>query len=226
VNCTNLDEYTPYSAEEVGLAGKFGSFNLKEGTKAHLIFKIYDKDTWAPVRINSQQFSFFDLDTHIGEVVEYVKLKGITSYTVSTNTEINITQDTDGFYTFTATQEGTGADNPTNPTLLTTQQKNRAVTVDFQNFDGFEAEFGTTAVDGSISPRWFKWVGRPSLLCAKNPYPNLDPKKPDGDGSDVDTVTAVPTSPPDSSTTPGTVEEERNCWFIIPIFNWCFPKLF
>jgi len=206
VNCTNLDDYTPYAVNEVGLGGKFGSFNIKEGTKVHLVFKVYDKATWAPFSIDSQQFSFFDLDTHMGEVVEYVKLKGLSSYTVSKTTEIDISKDDNGFYTFTATKEGTGADNPADPTQLNDMQRNRAVTVDFKNFDGFEAEFGASA--GPLSPRWFKWVGRPSLLCAQNPNGILDPQNPGG-GSDVNTVT---------------VEEERNCWFIVPIFNWCFPK--
>merc|ERR1712194_821926 len=68
------------------------------------------------------------------------------------------------FVQFTASTEGTGADNPSDPTELTIQQKDRAVTVEFADAKVIEFEIGASA---GMTGRVFSFVFRPSLLCAK-----------------------------------------------------------
>merc|ERR1712176_1480592 len=63
-----------------------------------------------------------------------------------------------------ATTEGTGEDNPKDPTELTEQQKDRAVTVEFENVKHFDFEIGASK---GKTDRVFSFVFRPSLLCAK-----------------------------------------------------------
>merc|ERR1712150_107272 len=67
------------------------------------------------------------------------------------------------------TTEGHFYDNPNDPLLLTAQQKNRAVTLEFKDMSQINFTIGSTP--GSIS-RGFNFVGRPSLLCARSKNDN------------------------------------------------------
>merc|ERR1712039_607266 len=66
--------------------------------------------------------------------------------------------------TFTATKEGTGDDNPSDPLDLTEVQENKAVTVTFADKADINFEVGATA---GRRPRVFSFIFRPSLLCAQ-----------------------------------------------------------
>merc|ERR1712129_586994 len=116
---------------------------------------------------------------------------------------VDVSEGTDGYVTFKATKEGTGVDNPQNPLMLTTEQKNKAVTVRYINTGNFEAELGSTGEGGNY--RGFFFVFRPSLLCAKT----TDGKDPDIVPSDT-TTTPTTTSPKTTTTK----VEEKKCWFI------------
>jgi len=160
-----------------GIFGKFGIINVKQGQSVMLRAHAYDADTGKDIPLPHSAISFFDLDTGAdnNHSVEHVKITGrhpwgspivkppFKAYYVSNETEVDVTK-SDNFTVFTATTEGTGEDNPSDPTELTVQQKNRAVTVVFEDTDSFLFEVGASP---GKTGRVFSFVFRPSLLCAK-----------------------------------------------------------
>lgn len=148
-----------------GIFGKFGVINVKQGESVILQAHAYDADTGEDIALPHSAISFFDLDTGAdnNHSVEHVKIAGFKDYYISNETEVDV-KVRDNFTWFTATTEGTGEDNPSDPTELTVQQKNRAVTVEFQDTDSFTFEVGASP---GMTGRVFSFVFRPSLLCAK-----------------------------------------------------------
>jgi hypothetical protein len=69
-------------------------------------------------------------------------------------------------WVFTATTEGDGSDNPVDPMTLTEQQRNRAVTLTFRKINEFNVTMASTS---GWMPRYFTFLGRPSVLCALTP---------------------------------------------------------
>lgn len=168
-----------------GIHGKFACINVKQGTTLKMRAHAYDADKQEDVDLPRAYVSFFDLDTGIqnNHSVEHVKIAGYSAYYLSNETEIKTvhdesfyaTKDTDGgtgdviklgggFTGFYATLEGTGDDNPSDPLLLTKQQKDRAVTIEFADVTKFDFEIGASP---GKTARVFSFVFRPSLLCAK-----------------------------------------------------------
>jgi hypothetical protein len=148
-----------------GLHGKFADINVKPGESVRVRAHAYDADKNEDIPLPHSAISFFDLDagkdgTHS---VEHVSVRGFKDYYLSNETEVNVTTDGD-LTVFTATTEGTGDDNPSDPTVLTVQQKNRAVTLEFEDTKSIDFEIGATA---GATGRVFSFVFRPSLLCAK-----------------------------------------------------------
>merc|ERR1712173_360004 len=72
---TSDPKYAPNNANEVGMNGSVGYFNVnsynQSAAKVQLSFRFYDQ-TWKPRVIES--ISFMDLDTHGLDSFEYVKL--------------------------------------------------------------------------------------------------------------------------------------------------------
>jgi len=198
-----------------GMNGDYALLDAKGGTFVHAKFSILDKNR-KPITVPELDVTFFDLDKHTsGNEVEFVKIKKPDAHFLTKDTLIDVSEGTDGYVTFKATKEGTGADNPENPLMLTTEQKNKAVTVKYINTGNFEAELGSTGKGANY--RGFLFVFRPSLLCAKTT---------DGEDPVIEEekkATTTTTTLPETTTT---TVEEKQCWFTIPIINFCFPKLF
>lgn len=147
-----------------GIFGKFAVINVKQGESVILRAHAYDVDEGKDIALPRSALSFFDLDTgkDNNHSVEHVKIAGFKAYYVSNETEVDVTE-SDNFTEFTATTEGTGDDNPSVPIELTVQQKNRAVTVEFEDTESFMFEVGASP---GMTGRVFSFVFRPSLLCA------------------------------------------------------------
>jgi len=153
-----------------GMSGECARVNLKHGTSMLMTVKLLDGLTMQPAVIKSLDFTFFDLDTHAtGNEVEYIKVWGLSSFVLTQNTMINSAIDhTDDSATFEATTPGTGLDNPTDPLLLTSEQKNKAVTLHFEDISQFKLELGSidkTPHQGGH--RAFIFVAKPSLRCGR-----------------------------------------------------------
>merc|ERR1719221_288115 len=80
-----------------------------------------------------------------------------------------------GQYKFAASTFGDGADNPKDPSQLNQQQKNRAVTLLFNDVSEVDVTLAASP-NNEVSPRFFTFVMRPSLLCALTVLPGM--KKP------------------------------------------------
>mmetsp|Transcript_91653 Transcript_91653/g.285664 ORF Transcript_91653/g.285664 Transcript_91653/m.285664 type:complete len:1020 (-) Transcript_91653:377-3436(-) len=176
VNATNSD-FQPAYPKVIGMQGKYASVNIKPGTHLDYTLHFYDGTTGQRLTLKNYSLTLFDLDTgHAGASREYVELHGFAGYHLTKNTEVKVSKR--GSRTrFSASTEGTGADNPTDPMFLTAQQKNRAVTALYENVDEVSVRVG--AGPGATA-RFFTMVSRPSLLCAltvqtgfRPPLPNL-----------------------------------------------------
>merc|ERR1712156_1024947 len=97
--------------------------------------KFLDGLTMQPTVMKSLDFTFFDLETHAaGNEVEYIKVWGLSSFVLTQNTTVKAGVDhTDGSASFEATTPGTGLDNPSDPLFLASEQKNKAVTLHFED---------------------------------------------------------------------------------------------
>lgn len=166
----NGTQYKPAWADHNGIQGRFAVFNVNPGTSVSMKIHAVDPETDKEITVPHVAFTFFDLDTGEDNVksVEYIKVRGHAKYYLSNETEVNVTHESDGWTMFKATKEGTGDDNPSDPTALSPLQKNRAVTFIMENFKEIEFEAGAT--EGQ-KPRVFSFVARPSLLCA---YTEID----------------------------------------------------
>jgi len=164
--------------------------------------------------IERQEFTFFDFDmAPNGETIEYVKAWGFHTVTLTEHSELTMTSNNDGSTTFTAGKEGNDDDGPEDPLMLTIQQKNRAVTLEWANVTEFELELGCST---GWHPRFFTFVARPSLWCALTstqfgvgPNPQLN----------TTGNTAVVNSMRKTRPAADVTKQPRNCWF--DIFGWC-----
>jgi len=158
-------QYTPQWPKVNGVKGHFGTINIHPGTNVTIQIRGFDPAENANVSFPKWAITFFDLDTGKGgnRSVEFVRINNFKAYYVTNETELKVTPEPDGGTKFSATVEGTGDDNPDNPLELTVQQKNRAVSFEFEGADEVIAEVGAT--EGSTA-RVFQFVVRPILRCA------------------------------------------------------------
>jgi hypothetical protein len=153
-----------------GMSGEYARVSLKHGTSIVITVKFLDGLTRQPMVMKSLDFTFFDLDTHSARnEVEYIKAWGWSSFLLTQNTTVKSAIDhTDGSATFEATTPGTGLDQPTDPLSLTSDQKNKAVTLHFEDASEFKVELGSidkTPHQGGH--RTFIFAVKPSLQCGK-----------------------------------------------------------
>jgi len=151
-----------------GVHGKFGCINIKQGTSLKLRAHVYDVEKEEDIELPHALISFFDIDAgkQSNHSVEFVTVGGYSAYYLSNETELDHTTEGD-FVTFTATKEGTGDDNPKDPMELTKEQKDKAVTVEFENIKHFDFEIGASK---GFTARVFSFVFRPSMICALTEY--------------------------------------------------------
>jgi len=153
-----------------GMIGNYARINIKHGTSMLMTVKFLDGLTMQPTVMKSLDFTFFDLDTHAtGNEVEYIKVWGLSSFVLTQNTLVKSAVDhTDGSATFEATTPGTGLGNPADPLLLTSEQKNKAVTLHFENVSQFKVELGSIdKAPHQGGHRAFMFVAKPSLQCGR-----------------------------------------------------------
>jgi len=150
-----------------GIHGKFACINIKQNNTLKVRAHAYDADKKEDISLPHAAISFFDLDTGYdnNHSVEHVAVAGYSAYYLSNETQIKVSHDHDkGVTAFTASKEGTGADNPKDPIELTPEQKDRAVTLELTDVKSVDFEIGASA---GRTGRVFSFVFRPSMLCAK-----------------------------------------------------------
>jgi len=167
---SDFNAYHPAQIDKLGFfdgpGSKFMGINLEQGTEVTLKFTVTERGNTVPIRLDEVDLTFFDLDTHTsGNNVEFVKVGGFTNQVTYEGTQLQITGEPPDVFTYTATQPGTAADNPNDPTSLTDLQLQRAVSLRFDDFTETTVTFGSTKFDGGHFRR-FDFVGRPSIKCA------------------------------------------------------------
>lgn len=207
--------YKAGHAKYNGIHGKYGLITLKAGNEAEFTFKVLDPVTLQPKKLSKQEFTFFDMDQSSGgDNQEYLEVSGQSNVWLTKNTEIQVTELPDGKTKFMSSEAGNGGDNPKDPLALTMQQKNRAVTIEFKDFDELKVTLGCT--NGRYA-RYFMFVARPSLLCAQTVGP-VDA------GEDEVEVVGTTTAAPNGRGGTTSSAPERDCWFTVPLINFCAPK--
>lgn len=177
----SLTDYNSYNLSGNGKngSGKFGRLNLANDHSAEFTFALVDAlNADAPVA-TSFLFSVMDIDSGPditsgdprGEIesVHLIDPDFGFSYTVSASTELIINSPIENTPRqawwphppfgpssplFTAGTPGTGADNPSDPLVLTNQQEDRTVLFNFTDTDSFKLRFsiGETIVPDGTEP--------------------------------------------------------------------------
>lgn len=163
-------DYQPSWPKENGYKNYFGQINVKQGTNVSLTLGVYNMTSKEKIVVPRFVLTVFDLDQgKENRSVEFFTIANFKKVWLSNETELTQTDNDDGSSTFTATVEGSGTDNPTNPLALTPLQKNRAVTFEFEDLDEVPFTFGASS---GHTTRVFMFAIRPSLLCAYTKLPD------------------------------------------------------
>jgi len=151
-------------AMQNGKFGEYGLVSVKAGTKVTLRFSFRDPATKGAVIRKHPSLSFLDLDQGSpGLAIESVEIGGYTGKILSKQTEVREEAVEGGLTRFTATAVGAVVDNPSDPNLLTIQQKKRAVTLTFEDTSELEA---TLACSSGTTDCDFMFSAGPALTCA------------------------------------------------------------
>lgn len=183
--------YMPGNVTQNRKSGDFGMINIDsndgEGTFDFCFVDSKDK----PMTLDAFFFSFYDLDGPKKglESVE-LKLKDFTAYYVSTNSSIDIKKTKNGKrITFTATESGTGDDNPKDRNNLSSLQQDRSVVFQMENVDCFQVKLSSKCnkKDGKKcnGGRNFLFAGKANQIvpkCKPTPFPTVQPTKGDNPG--------------------------------------------
>lgn len=168
--------YTAPWPKANGINGHFGVINVASGQSVKLQVHAAVKDDdgkYNDVRLGKAAITFFDLDAGLNgnQSVEFIRVRNnFASYWLTNTTEVQVDEGEE-YTKFAASKRGTGTDNPANPIKLTPLQKNRAVTVSYDDIDHIEIEVG--ASEGK-TVRVFQFTVRPALACAQTEMPNGD----------------------------------------------------
>jgi len=176
------------------IRGAFGYINVdgpntylrpqKPNVDAHevtLVFKFVKRDTGEPVNIPWMQFSFFDFDENDnnepGDGMECLSASGFAEYALSEDSSVTETEtvsNAGGINTgkFCSSEGGKGSDNPDDPLVLTTRQKEKTVSFFYEG----NSEFTITYSVACCMPkgRNFAFAGKAKQIedC---PYPPTPP---------------------------------------------------
>jgi len=170
-----VNSTSPFKPADSGLSGKYAMIACEGNTAVSVTARFLDAVTYSPVTLAKLEITFLDLDTHqTGNEVEYIRVWDYANYLTTKNSLVEAKSD-DTSATFTATVPGDTIDNPQDPFLLTSDQKNKAVTVEFVGVDHFHAEFGSKDKLNIVNERRnraFLMAPLPSLLCARTQEPD------------------------------------------------------
>jgi len=162
-----------------GNSGCFGIINLDDtgdGAKADLEFKFVESGTDNTVHVNMWEFLLYDIDMGVNNtaIESLTVYDEIDRYLFSPHAKFSETGDLKTGITFTATEVGDGADNPTDPANLTPDQINKTFIGIYANVEKFHVTFGVTGGKGG---RNFMFAGQTVSATA----PEASPKCTSGD---------------------------------------------
>jgi len=160
---TSASTYSANNPTKNGLSGVYGNINLLGGSKVDLKFQFVKSGTSMPVTLSSTSLTLFDLDGSVG-VKEQVTASGYDFYTLGDNSTVTqaVLSTTPKIASFTSTELGDEADNPTDPMTLTAIQERRSVSLRYMNVNSFNLVLEISAPRGD-GGRNFIFAGKSSL---------------------------------------------------------------
>jgi len=164
--------YVSAKPKKTGLAGSLAVVNILNGHEVDFVCSFVDKDGKA-VSLGKFHISFFDLDTGKEAGEEELTIGGFLKSYMIDNTELTSVEMADGRTKFIAGEPGIGADNPTDPLMLTDLQAARTVSFVFPaGLDSFKFTYKVHAnANGSPTEgRHFQMAGMSSMyFCDTKP---------------------------------------------------------
>ena len=163
LSITNQTEYQPFRTSQNGIKhsveGRFGVINVKAPrrdeasgtlptrTSVRLRFTFLNGLTNEPIDLDSTHFTFYDLDASAASM-ECLIVHDADEIALPDETDLSDSLVSGGGREFCSSEVGAGADNPTNPSLLTTDQRRRSVMLTLRNRAHFDVTF---AISGCCS---------------------------------------------------------------------------
>jgi len=160
---TATSEYFALNTSANGIHHCFGIINVASRElgkdSLDLTFKFVKANTNEPVQFSLTYFTIYDMDTNGNEGIEAVTLYNDVEEMFNEDdcqySQSGDITSTDGL-TFTATQYGTGDDNPQKPAQLTEDQRQKSITVSYADKTSWKATF---SVAGGTGARNFMFAG-------------------------------------------------------------------
>jgi len=159
---TTDGQYKSKKASRNGVpSGSFGNINVQCGSEVTLVFSVVNSETGDPVLVDDIAISWYDID-------EGKKATGRSSVTgcgdgMVTDSNSELTRAHVGScWVATSSTKGTAADNPTNPFMLTPQQRARVATFPYTGVSSFTS---TLKVDKGWGGRNFNFALEPAVAC-------------------------------------------------------------
>lgn len=167
-----ISNMTEYKLKSPMVNGEFYAFTqvniaCASETKFRLDFLKKQAGEYVPTIVPSFLMTFFDFDTgKLGTASESMSIEPVVDYAVDSDTHLDLESFSGGQLTCSATEQGTFADNPTNPFTLTDLQKQRALSVTIRATNKVVIDFRSTAANkNKPSGRNFLFCGPSSLVC-------------------------------------------------------------
>lgn len=118
--------YAVNNANANGIGNKvFGKINIltnSSGVSSAFTFSLVDSATQQPVVLDEFAFSVYDFDMGASNNAEFAIASGYDYHKLESTTEIAVEAEADGRTRFSATEVGTGSDNPTSATITRLSQ--------------------------------------------------------------------------------------------------------
>jgi hypothetical protein len=145
---TASNTYQAKKASANGMSGAFGKINIKTCTSAEFTFTF--KVGNAAHTMEDFEVSFFDLDANKKpkKMRETITADGYETMTTAQNPFYTVSED-GGEATLTATKHGVGADNPSDPMMLTPEQISRSVSFEYKDASSFTVTLNPECPNGN-----------------------------------------------------------------------------
>jgi uncharacterized protein YegL len=140
--------YESNNPSRTGKQGSFGKINIRSCTSADLTFAFKDSGG-SPVTMQEFEVTFFDLDR--GNPNNKIETLSATDYDemIPAANPFYTTSEENGQATVTASLRGVGADNPSDPMMLTPEQISRSIAFKYSDKDSFTVHLNVECNGGN-----------------------------------------------------------------------------
>jgi len=145
---TNNTEYSAWTVTNNGLSDCFGKINIRAPSTVTLTFRFVRSGTNDLVELHRSFLTIYDIDQSGSGMQEQISFNtAMSAYHTMPATEL-LRSSAEGVLTFTSTAVGNAVDNPSDPQSLTSDQKARAITVEYDNLGEYTVTFAAIGDTG------------------------------------------------------------------------------